>query len=151
MANTNGVIGQFKDEMEQTATDVAKDVKDEVGQMIEQGVQSMAGKTLTPQQIQQKQLEEQKNLIEARRKIKFYQDTELKLKRIREEKRQKELQRIQQEDEEKKKKKLIEDQKKKVIISPAKRTPQFPGQPMPQPEEIARTRQEIGKGHGVGG
>lgn len=151
MANSANIIGQFKDEVEQTATEVAKDVKDGVGQMIEQGLQSVAGKTLTPQQIQQKQLEEQKKLVEARRKIKFYQDTEVKLKQIREEKRQKDLQRIQQEEEERQKKKLEEEQKKKIIISPAKKTPQFPGQPLPQREEIARTRQEIGKGHGVGG
>lgn len=151
MANTNGVIGQFKDEMEHAATEVASDVKDNVGEMIEQGVQSVTGQQLTTQQIQQKQLEDQKKLANTRRVIAHYKKVEEDLSTVREQKKQDQLQRKQIEEQEKQKKKLVEEQKKKIIVSPAKKTPQFPGQPAPQPEEIARTRQEIGKGHGVGG
>lgn len=143
-------IKQFSDEMEQAATDVAKDVKDEVGQMIEQGVQSVAGKQLTPQQIQQKQVEEQKKLAKARKTIKWYQDIQAAQRRVREEEKQKQLQRQQQEEQEKQKKKQEEEAKKKVIISPAKKTPQFPGQ-APIREDIALSRPELKAGHGKGG
>ncbi len=151
MANSANVIGQFKDEVEQTATDVAKDVKDEVGQMIEQGVQSAAGKQLTPQQIQEKQLEDQKKLANARRVIAHYKKVEEEIKKVREQKKTEQIKKQQTEEQEKQKKNMEEEQEKKIIISPARKGPQIPGQPAPMREEIARTRQEIGKGHGVGG
>lgn len=149
MADGSGVK-QFTDEMEQAATDVAKDVKDEVGQMIEQGVQSVAGPKFTPQQIQQEKLEEQKKLAQARKTIKWYQDIETAQNKVREEEKQKQLQRQQQEEQENKKKKQEEEGKKKVIISPAKKTPQFPGQ-APIREDIALSRPELKAGHGKGG
>lgn len=142
MADSGGGVKQFTNEMEQAAIDVAKDVKDEVGQMIEQGVQSVAGPKLTPQQIQQKQLEEQKRLARARKTIRWYQDIAAAQRRVREEEKQKQLQRQQQEEQEK--------QKKKVIISPARKTPQFPGQ-APIREDIALSRPELKAGHGKGG
>lgn len=145
-----GGVKQFTDEMEQAATDVARDVKDEVGQMIEQGVQSVTGPKLTPQQLQQKQLDEQKRLAQARKTVKWYQDIAAAQKKIREEEKQKQLQRQQLEEQEKQKKKLEEEQKKKIIISPAKKTPQFPGQ-APIREDIALSRPELKGGHGKGG
>lgn len=156
MADSGNKIGQFRDEMEQAASQLAKDVKDEVGQMIEQGVQSIAGPKLTPQsfdsaQDKQKQLDEQKRLAQARKTIKWYQDIALAQKKVREEEKQKKLQKQQQEEQEKQKKKLEGEEQKNILISPAKRKPLFPGQVAPMKEEIARTRQEIGKGHGVGG
>lgn len=151
MTDSGSGIGKFTDEMEQATTQVAKDVKDSVGQAIEQGVQSVVGKQLTPQQLQQKQIEDQKKLAEARRKIAWFKDLSLAQKKVREQEKQKLQQRQQIEEEGKQKKKKEEEEKKKVIISPAKKTPMFPGQVTPMKEEIARTRQEIGKGHGVGG
>lgn len=59
---SNGVK-QFTGEIKQAASEVAKDVTDTVGEMIEQGVQSVTGTPLTPQQIQQKQMEDQKKII----------------------------------------------------------------------------------------
>lgn len=151
MANSGTKIGQFTDELEQATTSVAKDVKDQVGQAIEQGLQSITGKQ-SPQQLQQQQLEDQKKLLQARKKIKWYQDVALAQKKVREDEKQKQLEKKQIEEEEKRQKRLKEEEeKKKVIISPAKKTPQFPGQPQPIPEEIARSKQEIGKGHGIGG
>lgn len=150
MADSGSGVKQFSGEMGQATSEVIKDVKDEVGQMIEQGVQSIAGKQLTPQQIQQKQLEEQQKLAQARRKIKWYQEIAAAQKRVREEERQKQQQRQQQEEQERQKKRLVEEQKKKVIISPAKKTPQFPGQ-APIREDIALSRPELKVGHGKGG
>ena len=62
MANPGNKLGQFTEEIEQATNEVAGDVKDSVGEMIEQGIQSVAGPKLTPQsfdsaQDKQKQLE----------------------------------------------------------------------------------------------
>ena len=149
MANAN-VIGQFKDEVEEASGEVVQDVNDSVGEMIEQGVQSVAGPTLTSQQFQQKQLEEQKKLAQARKTIKWYQDLTAAQKKVIDEDKQKKLLQQQQEEEEKKRKKQEEEEKKKIIISPAKKTPQFPGQ-APIREDIALSRPELKGGHGKGG
>ncbi|MEK7617338.1 MAG: hypothetical protein AAB414_04760 [Patescibacteria group bacterium] len=150
MANSANVIGQFKDEVEEVSEEVAEDVKDSVGEMIEQGVQSVAAPTLTPQQIQQKQLEEQKKLAQARKTLKWYQDIAAAQKKISEEEKQKKLQSQQVEEQEKQKKRMEEEEKKKIITSPAKKTPQFPGQ-APIREDIALSRPELKGGHGKGG
>lgn len=150
MANSTTKVGQFTDEIEQATKEAGGEVKDAVGEMIEQNVKTTFGPQLTPQQIQQKQVEDQKKLVEARRKIAWFKDLSVAQKKIREQEKQKVQQKQQFEEQEKQKKKMEEDQKKQVIISPAKRKPQVPGQQAPV-EEIARTRQEIGKGHGVGG
>lgn len=131
--------------MRQATAEVVKDVKDQVGQMIEQGVQSVAGKQLTPQQIQQKELERQKKLADTRRKIKWYQDIAAAQRQVREKEKQLKLPRQQAEEQEKQSKKMEEAQRKQPIPQVGKRQG-----PLLR-EDIARTRQEIGKGHGVGG
>jgi hypothetical protein len=151
MADGGSRIKQFSEEVEQVTTEVAKDVKDSVGQALEQGVQTTFGPKLTPQQVQQKQLEEQTRLAKVRRDLKWYQDIAAAQKKERDEGKQKQLQKQQLEEQETQKKKMKEEVNKKRIISPAKRSPIVPGQTAPVTEEIARTRQEIGKGHGVGG
>ena len=151
MAGNPGVIGQFREEVEQATQGVAKDVKDAVGEMIEQGVQSVTNTKLTPQQLQpfdtsttlsaqgrQKQQEDQKKIAETRRVIEFYKKTEEDLRRVREQKKQEQTQKQQaekQEEKDKKQEKFIkkEDSKQRVR------------------EDIARSRAEIGKGHGIGG
>lgn len=146
MANSRNVIGQFREEVQETAGEVVKDVKDSVGQMIEQGIQSVKAPQLTPQQVQQKQLEDQKNLVEARRKIQWYKDLATAQKKVRDQEKQKWMQKREQQQEEQNKK-IAKTQKKQVVITPpGKRQPGLPLR-----EDIARTRQEIGKGHGVGG
>lgn len=149
MVDPTGKVGQFTDEMEQATSEVAQHVKDSVGEIIEQGVQSVAGPTLTPQQIQQKQLEEQKKLSQARKTLKRYQDIAAAQEKVRDEDKQKKLILSQQEEEEKKRKKMEEEEKKKIIISPAKKTI-GPGQP-PLREDIALSRPELKGGHGKGG
>lgn len=145
MADGGSGMKQFTGEMGQVAAEVAKDVKDEVGQMIEQGVQSVVGKQLTPQQVQQKQQDEQKQLAEARRKIKWYQDLTAAQKRVHEQEKQKQQQNQQAEQQQAENKKVEEAQRKQPIPQPGKL------RPVRIREDIARTRQEIGKGRGVGG
>lgn len=111
------VIGQFKDEVEETATEVAKDFKDSVGQALEQGVQSITGTQLTPQQIQQKQAEDQKKIAENRRKIAFYQKTEQELHAVRRENKQKEEQRLQAQQREEQVVEMKKEEKKKQPIN----------------------------------
>lgn len=142
MSDSGSGGGQFAGEIKTAVAEVAKDVKDAVGEMIEAGVQSVAGSPLTPQQIQQKQQEDVKQLAEARRKLAFYQKTDAEQKKIIAENKQKEAQRIQAQQQEMQAKKAQKAQMQQA-------TPKKPGAQIS--EEVARTRQEIGKGHGIGG
>lgn len=127
--------------MRQAITEVAKDVKDDVGEMIEQGVQSVVGKQLTPQQIQQKQLQDQKELAEARRKIAWFKKLDEEQKGVREANKQKEIQRLQNQ------KQQVQGQKIQKAQMP--QSPKRSGQMLR--EDIARSQAERGKGRGVGG
>ena len=138
----------MSDSIKAAVGEVAKDVKDVVGEIVEQGIQSVTASPLTPQQIsnlriaeQQKQQQDQQDLVVARRKIEFYKKVDLEQKKVRQANQQKETQRIQAQQQEVQEKKV---EKMQVHLAPKK-----PG--ITLPEEIARTRQEIGKGHGVGG
>ncbi|MBI2039780.1 hypothetical protein HYT18_01785 [Candidatus Microgenomates bacterium] len=115
MADSGGTVKQFTDEMETAVRDVTRDVKDSVGQAIEQGVQSVAGTQLTPQQLQQKELERQKQLAETRRKLNWWNDLREDQRRVREQEKQKQLQRQQQEQQEKQKEEIVIIQKKKEL------------------------------------
>lgn len=124
--------------MKSAVAEVARDVKDEVGEMIEQGVQSVAAPQLTPQQIQQKQLQDQKALAEARRKIAWYKKLEDSQKKVREASSQKEAARLQSQQQEKQQevqKVQIQSTKKQQVIS----------------EAVLRTQAERKAGKGVGG
>ncbi len=152
MADSTSRIGDFTDELEQATGEVVADVKDQVGQAIEQGVQSITGSQLTPQQIQQKHQEDQQELAWNRKIIRRYQDIAASQKKVSDQDKQQQMQKQQLEDEEKKQKKLAEEAKKRVVISPAKKPPLMPGQKAPSvEEELARSKQETGKGHGIGG
>lgn len=145
MADGGSAVKQFAEETTEVAKEVVKDVKDSVGQALEQGVQSVIGTQLTPQQIQQKQLEDQKKIAEKRREIKWYQDIAVAQKKVRDEEKQKQMQRKQAEVQEQQTKQAKEIQQKQSI-------PQ-PGQPLKETltEEIARTQVERSKGRGIGG
>ncbi|MDD5147640.1 MAG: hypothetical protein PHV63_03800 [Candidatus Daviesbacteria bacterium] len=119
MADGGSAIKQFGGEVAQVVGEVAKDVKDSVGQAIEQGVQSVVGTQLTPQQIQQKQLEDQKKLAETRRKIDFYKQTDQAQKQVREENKQKEMQKLQNQQQEEQVVEIKKEQKKRQPINPA--------------------------------
>ena len=118
MSGANKIIGgTFEDIKEEVNKDVVEPVKDEVGQAIEAGVQAVMGaKPPTPQQKpaapaqrgeQQKKLEEQNKLTDARRKISWWQDLSARQKQVREEGKQKNLQKQQEEDQKKKEKKQV--------------------------------------------
>lgn len=136
-----GGTGQFGDEVKQAVAEVAKDVKDSVGEMIEQGVQSVAGPTLTPQQIQQKQLADQKKLAETRRQIAFLKKIDEEQKQVRAVNKQKESQRLQ-----------AQANTSEVNQGATQRTSEVRKAKKPGlPEEVLRTQIEIKAGKGVGG
>lgn len=139
MASGRTVIGQFTEETQEAVREVAQDVKDEVGQMVEQGVQSIAGIQLTPQQIQQKQIDDQKKIGEARRKLAFYQKVDQEQKMIRQQEKQKQMQKQQMEAQEEQQKKV-----EKIQLQQASKKPGVP-------EEIMRSQAERKVGKGVGG
>ena len=125
----DGGIKQFTEEMEQAGREVVKEVKDSVGEMIEQAVQTTPTPQLTAQQVQsfdsaqdkQKQQEDQKQLAETRRKMKWYKDIEEAQRKVREEQKQKELQRLQADENKKQEKKIIlieQKQQKQKILAP---------------------------------
>lgn len=139
MADSGSGISQATQEVVQAANEVAKDVKDSVGEAIEQGVQSMVGTKLTPQQIQQKQLEDQKKLAETRRVIEHYKRVDAEQEQVRQHIKQKDAQKQQEEQQEQMKK----IQQKQIQMEVKK--------PITLREDIARTQAERGKGRGVGG
>jgi len=141
MSDSANPIGQFTDEIQETAGEVVSEVKDAVGEMVEQGLQSVKASPLTPQQIQQSQQQDQKDLSEARRKINWFKNLAAAQKQVRDQEKQKQMQKTQEQQQ--------EVQEKKVEKVQIRQGTKKPGAPMS--EEIARTRQEIGKGHGVGG
>lgn len=121
MADSGSGISQATEEVAQTVGEVAKDVKDAAGEAIEQGIQSVVGIQLTPQQIQQKQLEDQKKLAEARGKIAFWEKTQKEQIKVRQEMKQKEEQRLQEGQAQKQQEqiKIIEKkQEAKAILTP---------------------------------
>ncbi len=143
--NVMGGIGQITGEIGEAVQEVASDVKDSIGEAIEQGVQAASTSPLTPQQQQQKQQsdhqkegEVQGRLARIRQWFKNIQSDQYK---VRSENTQKEQNRIHVQ--------MQEQQAKKVEKA------QMQGTNVPKPgqisEDIAVTRQEIGKGHGVGG
>ena len=109
----------MSDSIKATVSEVAKDIKDAVGEMAEQGVQSVVGSQLTPQQIQQKQLQDQKDLSEARRKVEFYKKASQEQKVVRQANQQKEQQRLQNLKQDEQVKNIQIKQKKKQPINPA--------------------------------
>lgn len=119
MADSGSGISQATEEVVQAAGEVAKDVKDSTGQMVEQGVQSIVGTQLTPQQIQQKQQEDQKNLAETRGKIEWLKKLDQEQKMIIEQNKQKEAQRLQNQKEEKQVTEMKKEEKKKQPVNPA--------------------------------
>lgn len=138
MADGKNVVGQFAEEIVEEVGEVVKEVKDEVGQALEQGAQSVVGTQLTPQQIQQKQLEDQKKLAEVRRKMAFYQKVDQEQKAVRQQNKQKEIQRLQTQQQEKQ-----EEQVKEIQVKQTKK--------QGLSEAVLRSQAEYKPGKGVGG
>lgn len=141
MADGVGGVKQFAEELGQTAGEVVKDIKDSVGEVLEQGVQSVTGTQLTPQQIQQKETERQKKLAENRRIIAHYGKIDQDQETIRDQEKQKQMQARQAE--------IQQQQTKKVQQAEQQQAVKVPGQPLR--EDLARTQMERSKGRGIGG
>lgn len=132
MVGIKGVVSQIPQEISEAAV---KPVIDEVGKAIEQGIQSVVGSQLTPQQLQEKQLEEQKKLAHARRVIEHYRRIEEAQRAVRTAKKQEEMQKKQEESQQKQAQEIKKEQKKQKL-----------------PEEVrARAMAEMKAGRGVGG
>ncbi len=123
MANSGNVIGKFSDEVEETANEVAVDVKDSVGEAIEQGMQSITATQLTPQQLQQKQQEDQKKEVDRRKQLAYTRswlsNLEMAQAKVRAENKQKEQKRLQEEQQEKQVTEMKKEEKKKQPVNPA--------------------------------
>lgn len=122
MADAN-VLGKFNDELEQTTSEVVGEVKDAVGEALEQGIQSVAGPKLTAQQLQQKQQEDQQKEIDRQKKITYTRQWIKNLSaaqdKVRMENKQKEQQRLQNQQQEEQFKEMKKEEKKKKPINPA--------------------------------
>lgn len=103
--------GTFEDVGESLAS-----VKDAVGEAIEQGVQSVVGPQLTPQQVQEKQQKDQKQLAYTR---KWLGDLQRAQEKVRAENKQKEEQRLKAQQEEKQVVEMKKEEKKKKSVNPA--------------------------------
>ena len=137
MSDLGNRIKQVTEETSQTVEEIAKDVRDSVGEAIEQGFQSATGTPLTPQQIQQKQIDDQKKISETRRKIDWLKKVDEEQKMVRQANQQKETQRLQSQQQQKQ----VEVQK--VQIQQAKE--------QKIPEEVLRSQIERKAGKGLGG
>lgn len=132
-------VKQFTGEVKQAVSEVAADIKDSVGEALEQGAQSTFGTPPSPQQVQQKQMEDQKKIAEARRKIAFYQQTAQEQQIVRQENKQKETERQQSEQQ--------EAQEEKIEKIQTVQAPKKPG----VSEAVLRSQAEFKPGKGVGG
>lgn len=119
MADGKGVIGQFTEETGDVLKEVASNVKDSVGEALEQGFQSVAGTQLTPQQIQQKQAEDQKKIAENRKKIAFWQKIAEEQRVVGQKKKQEEMQKQQNQQQEKQVAEMKKEEKEKQPVNPA--------------------------------
>ena len=95
MSDSGGGVGQFVGEIKSAAAETLTDAKDGIGEAIEQGAQSVTNPNPTPQQIQQKQLEDQTAIAEQRRIINFNAQLSTDLNKAVAEDRQNKAQRIQ--------------------------------------------------------
>src|SRR3989344_3355950 len=73
---SDGFKGAVGEAVKTTNEAVIKPLTDEVGKAIEEGFQAVTGKQLTPQQIAQKQQQDQKKIADAQRKIQYWKQIE---------------------------------------------------------------------------
>lgn len=129
----SGVIGEIVQTVQEA---VIEPVKDEVGQLIEAGVQSITGAANDPQKQVRKEQENQKKLAEAQYKIRWWKDLAAQQAALNQQVKQEQTQKQQEKQEEKQIKQYEIVQKK---------------QESKQIEEVNRSRAELKAGKGVGG
>ncbi len=99
---------------------VIKPVKDEIGQAIEVGVQSVTGKTPTPQQTLQKQQEDQKKMADVQRRLQWWKNIEAQQKGLSMQKKQEDLQKKSDQKQEQKVKQFEIVQKERSLETAVK-------------------------------
>ncbi|MBI2017650.1 hypothetical protein HYS92_01220 [Candidatus Daviesbacteria bacterium] len=123
MSDSGGGVKQFAGEMKGAVAEVTKDAKDSVGEAIEQGVQSVVGTQPTPQQVQQKQQEDQKRELDRQKQLVYtrgwLKNLEAEQQKVRKENKQKEQRRLQTEQQEKQTTEMKKEEKKKQPVNPA--------------------------------
>lgn len=106
-------LGGFK----QVSSEIVNEVKDQVGQVIEAGVQSVTGgQQLDPQQVQKKKEEDAKQLAYTR---KWLFDVQRAQEKVRAENKQKEQQKLQAQKQEEQVTEMKKEEKKKKPLNPA--------------------------------
>lgn len=105
-------LGEFK----QVSSEIVNKVKDQVGQVIESGVQSVTGSQLDPQQVQKKKNEDAKQLAYTR---KWLSDLKMAQQKVAAKNKQKEEQRLQAQKQEEQVVEMKKEEKKKQPINPA--------------------------------
>lgn len=145
MANAANVIGKFTEETGELVKETARDAKDAVGEMIEQGVQSAVSPQMTPQQLQQKQQEDQKKETDRQKQLAYTRrwltDLQMAQQKIRQDEKQKKMQKQNEQTQ--------EEQKKKVEQVQQKQASKKPGGTMQ--DALLRSQAEYKPGKGVGG
>jgi hypothetical protein len=139
MSDSGSGGNQFVAEAAQTVKEVAGDVNDAVGEMVEQGVQSTFSSAPTPQQVQQKQQQDQADLVKVRKQIAWMKNVDAEQKQVAAANKQKEAQRIETQHQQ-------SQTQPGEVVAPSHQTAK------PQvAEEVKRTMTEIKQGKGVGG
>lgn len=115
MADGSGVK-QFIGGLAEAGSEVIKETVDVGLKALEQGVQSAVGSPISPQQIQQQEIKDQKEKARIR---KWIHDQEQEQARVRQINQQKEQQKLQSQQQEEQTEEIEEDQKKTKTSNPA--------------------------------
>ena len=108
--NGKPIGGTFEDVGESINQSVVKPITDEVGKAIEAGIQSVVGgSTVTPQDKQKKNLEDQQKIAQWRWRLQKLKELEEAQTKVREEQKQKQLMVLQQEEQAKKDKTEVKE------------------------------------------
>lgn len=133
---SDGIKGAVSEAMEMVNESVVEPVKDEVGQLVEAGVQSITGSAADPQKQMKKQQEDQRKMAEAKYKIDWWKQVAAQQAAAKQQQLQQKSEVKQEEQQEKQVKQYEVVQKK---------------QDRAQEEAAARSRAESKAGKGVGG
>ena len=137
--NGKPIGGTFEDVSETINQSVVKPVTDEVGKAIEAGIQSVVGgSTVTPQDKQKKNLEDQQKIAQWRWRLQKLKELEEAQTKVREEQKQKSLDYARDKQEEQAKKDKTEVKEFEV----------FKKQKEVNPEIQAKGKAEIKRGVG---
>ena len=113
MSDGTGNPGKISEAVKAVGDAVVEPAKDEIGAMIEAGIQSITGASDDPQKQALKQQKQQQNLAEAQRKIQWWKQIEAQQAAVRAQKQQENVQK-QQEVQQQEQVKQFEVQKKEV-------------------------------------